>query len=82
MVDYSEIPRSVTLQNLTFYPQRIESYTVPAGTDDENGMFVPGELVIDLSQIEGYRKERIWVACNNAHGGLSMKIKGTTSPAN
>jgi hypothetical protein len=73
---FTDIPKKVTLQNFTMQKQLLESgYLVPAATEDAKRNITPGELVIDLSILPAYRRERIWAACNNAHGGEALKIK-------
>jgi len=76
--NYSDIPKSVTLQNITLQPQRLEfGYTVPAGTTDANGQFTAGELTVDMSTMRSHLREKFWTCCKNAHGGLSIRIKSS-----
>ena len=76
MTTFAEIPKSVTLQNFTKQKQMLEfGYIVPPATEDAKKNLVPGELIIDLTKLPAYRREKLWVACNNAHGGEVIKIK-------
>lgn len=73
---YSDIPKTVTMQNFTKQRQLMElGFSVPPATEDAKRNIIPGELVIDLSSLPAYRRERMWAACNNAHAGEVLKIK-------
>lgn len=76
MTTIGDIPKSVTLLNMTAQKQMFEfSLTVPAGTENSDGSIKPGELVVDMTQYPSYRREKLWIAMNNAHQGEAVKIK-------
>ncbi len=72
---FTDIPKSVTLQNFTKQKQMLDfGYLIPP-MKVENGVTTPGELTIDLTKLSNYRREKVWEACNNAHAGEVIKIK-------
>jgi hypothetical protein len=78
MTKYEDIPDKVVLQNMTTMPQRLEfGVVVPAGTMNEKGEFVPGEVTIDMLFLKGHRREKVWKSCQNAHAGLALQIKSS-----
>ena len=77
MGTFTDIPKSVTLLNFTKQKQMLEfGYVVPPATEDEKKNIVPGELTVDTTTLASYRREKFWAACQNAHGGEVLKIKG------
>lgn len=76
MTMIGDIPKSVTLLNMTATPQMFESsLIVPAGRNGNFGVFVPGELTIDMTKLQAHRRERMWIAVQNANKGQTVKIK-------
>jgi hypothetical protein len=75
-IEYADIPSTVTLTNLTDYPQRVAHLVIPRGTI-EAGIFTPGELTIDMRAVRGHVRENLWLACLYAHNGNALKIKAS-----